>query len=86
MSMEKKEKALFELSLGETGIVSDITSDIGIRRRFMDIGCMVGSDIKKLGVGPFGDPSAYLICGAVIAIRKKDAATIRVVASESQNS
>ena len=57
-----------------------------MRRRFMDIGCMVGSDIKKLGVGPFGDPSAYLICGAVIAIRKKDAATIRVVASESQNS
>lgn len=84
--METKEKSLSDLSCGEVGIVSDLTADLGMRRRFMDIGCMVGSDIKKLGAGPFGDPSAYLICGAVIAIRKKDAACIRVIASESQNS
>ena len=83
--MEKKEKSLSELSCGEIGIVSDITADLGMRRRFMVIGCIVGSGIQKLGAGPFGDPSAYLICGAVIAIRKKDAASIRVVASESQN-
>ena len=51
MSMEKKEKALFELSLGETGIVSDITSDIGMRRRFMDIGCMVAPISKSSAWG-----------------------------------
>ena len=83
--METKDKSLSDLSCGEVGIVSDLTADLGMRRRFMDIGCMVGSGIKKLGAGPFGDPSAYLICGAVIAIRKKDAACIRVIASESQN-
>ena len=80
--MEIKEKTLSELCSGETGTVSDITADIEMRRRFMDIGCIVGSDIKKLGTGPFGDPCAYLICGAVIAIRKKDAAHLRVTASE----
>ncbi len=80
--MEIKEKRLSELCSGEAGTVSDITADIEMRRRFMDIGCIVGSDIKKLGTGPFGDPCAYLICGAVIAIRKKDAAHIRVTASK----
>ena len=78
--MERKEKSLSELCPGESGIVSGIDTDIGMLRRFMDIGCIVGASIKKLGTGPFGDPCAYLICGAVIAIRGKDAVNIKVTA------
>lgn len=78
--MERKEKTLSELCPGESGIVSAIDTDIGMLRRFMDIGCIVGAGVKKLGTGPFGDPCAYLICGAVIAIRGKDAVNIRVTA------
>ena len=78
--MEKKQKPLSELHPGETGVVSDIDADVGMLRRFMDIGCIVGSSVKKLAAGPFGDPCAYLICGAVIAIRRKDAVNIKVTA------
>lgn len=72
------EKTLFELRPGESGTVAEISAESGMRRRFMDIGCIAGATIKKLSAGPFGDPCAYLICGAVIAIRERDAAQIVV--------
>lgn len=73
-----EEKALFELHTGESGTVTNIYADRGMCRRYADIGCLIGARICKLGVSPFGDPAAYLVCGAVIAIRKKDAEKIRV--------
>lgn len=76
--MREKEKALCELLPGEVGVVSSISADTGMLRRFMDIGCMVGEHVQMLGRGPFGDPCAYRICGAVIAIRGRDAAHIHV--------
>ena len=51
-----------------------------LRRRFMDIGLVEGTPVECLRKSPAGDPKAYLICGAVIAIRKEDAATVMVEA------
>jgi len=76
--MREKEKKLCELLPGEIGVVSSISAETGMLRRFMDIGCMVGERVQMLGRGPFCDPCAYRICGAVIAIRGRDAAHIRV--------
>ena len=44
--------------------------------RLRDLGMTEGTRVKCLGAGPLGDPAAYLIRGAVVAIRKKDAARI----------
>jgi ferrous iron transport protein A len=49
-----------------------------MRRRFYDIGCTKGAKIHLVGVSPFGNPRAYAICGAVIAIRDEDAKYIRI--------
>ena len=51
-----------------------------LRRRFMDIGLVEGTPVECLRKSPAGDPKAYLIRGAVIAIRKEDAATVMVEA------
>ena len=50
----------------------------GIRRRLMDIGLTENSEVECVGKSPMGDPRAYLICGAVIAIRASDCADILV--------
>ena len=43
-----------------------------MRRRLLDIGLVEGTRVECVGVSPLGDPSAYLIRGAVIAIRAAD--------------
>ena len=43
-----------------------------MRRRLLDIGLTEGAVAECVGRSPSGDPSAYLIRGAVIAIRAED--------------
>ena len=43
-----------------------------MRRRMLDIGLVSGAEVECVGQSPMGDPRAYLICGAVIAIRRSD--------------
>ena len=43
-----------------------------IRRRLLDIGLVEDTEVECLGQSPLGDPCAYLIRGAVIAIRSED--------------
>lgn len=52
--------------------VIDIKAEGELRRRFLDLGIIEGTDIEVLYRSPFGNPTAYLIRGAVIAIRKED--------------
>ena len=52
-----------------------------LRRRFMDIGLVEGTPVECLRKSPAGDPKAYLIRGAVIAIRKQDASSVLVEAA-----
>lgn len=65
-------KTLSDLKPGEYGFVSKILTKGSMRRRFMDIGLLENSRVECVGESPMGDPKAYLICGAVIAIRSED--------------
>ena len=49
-----------------------------LRRRLRELGLIEGTLITKIYSAPFGDPSAYVFCGAVTAIRGKDAEGIFV--------
>ena len=49
-----------------------------MRRRLLDIGLVEGTEVECLGRSPGGDPSAYLIRGAVIAVRAEDARTVLI--------
>lgn len=72
------EKNLSEMSEGMCGRVIKLTNDISIRRRLQDLGLIEGTHIECIGKSPSGDPSAYLIRGAVIALRSEDAKRIIV--------
>ncbi len=71
-------KKMNELSTDETGTVVCINTRGSMRRRFLDLGLVCGTVVKCVGKSPTGDPTAYLIRGAVIAIRAKDCSDIFV--------
>ncbi|MDO5141992.1 MAG: FeoA family protein [Eubacteriales bacterium] len=50
----------------------------GMRRRLQDLGLVAGTRVTCLQRAAAGDPTAYLICGAVVALRRADAAQIEV--------
>ena len=74
-----KHRSLSELLPGRRATVTYINSAGDMRRRFMDIGLIAGTEVECVGRSPGGDPSAYLIRGAVIAIRSADAKDIQVL-------
>jgi len=63
---------------GDKAVVRRLNTSGSMRRRFLDIGIVNDTVIECIGKSPLGDPSAYFIRGAVIAIRAKDAESIDV--------
>lgn len=72
---------LKNLKQGEIGIVKMLLSTGNMRRRLLDIGLINGTEVECLQKSPAGDPIAYLIRGAVIALRSEDSANILVTSS-----
>lgn len=75
---------LDQLLPGERAVVFELKNEIGMRRRLRDLGLVEETEIECLGQSPAKDPSAYLIRGAVIAIRRKDASAVCVIRSQSE--
>lgn len=71
-------KTMKDMRPGETSAVCGIDSAGDMRRRLMDLGLIQGTRIECVGRSPFGDPAAYLIRGAVIAIRGADGRSVRI--------
>ncbi len=64
--------SLNDIVPGEHAVISSLQSTGSMRRRLLDIGLIENTNVECLGRSPGGDPSAYLIRGAVIAIRSED--------------
>jgi ferrous iron transport protein A len=72
---------LNQLSVGEKAKVDSLAATGSMRRRLLDIGLIENTEIECIGRSPSGDPSAYLIRGAVIAIRSEDCDDILIKAA-----
>lgn len=70
--------ALCCLNVGQSGTVVSVDAKGAILRRLLDIGIVEGTKVRCLFKSPSGDPIAYLIRGAVIAIRNGDSRNITV--------
>lgn len=69
---------LNNLSPGEHAIITSLQSTGSMRRRLLDLGLIKDTNVECIGRSPGEDPSAYLIRGAVIAIRSDDCKNIFV--------
>ena len=74
----RQEKTLADLLVGEKAYVTALSGGGPMRRRLLDIGLVPNARVVCVGQSPGGDPRAYLVCGAVIAIRRKDARGVLV--------
>lgn len=66
------------MKVGDKAIVKKVQTNDSIKRRLLDIGLIEGTKIECLLKSPLNDPTAYLIRGAIIAIRKDDCKDIEV--------
>ena len=64
-------KNLFDLNIGQKCKILKILVDDSLKRRLIDIGLTPESMVSCVGQSPLGDPKAFLIGGAVIALRKE---------------
>ena len=71
-------KSLADLKVGEVCTVEKISTCGTMSRRFIDIGLIEGTIVECVGMSPSKDPKAYLIRGAVIAIRSEDCTGIKI--------
>lgn len=76
--MNIKNNSLADLTIDQKAIVKSIKSTGTMRRRLQDLGIIEGTKIKCVLKSPFGDPSAYEIRGAVVALRSEIASEIKI--------
>lgn len=73
-----KTVSLCDLSPGEKCSVVSASAKKDLFRRLLDIGFTENTVIECLGRAASGDPTAYLVRGAVIALRQEDSGGILV--------
>ena len=73
-------KPLYSLSIGEEGEVIALSPRLrgAERRRMMDMGILPGTRVTTELISPGGQPTAYRIRGALIALRNEQAEHIRI--------
>lgn len=77
--MNEEKFPLYKLKPGQKGRVVKFNNSPQILRRLMDLGLIIGSEIECKIISPLGNPKAYMICGALIALRNDEAGRIEVV-------
>ncbi len=66
---------LYDLQPGETASIYTLTPS-SLRDRLYDMGFSDGTSVECIAAASFKGPKAYLVRGAVIALRKDDAMTV----------
>ena len=69
---------LSALRPGDAARVARLEIAPGMRRRLLDLGFTEGAKVRCLFGAPGGDPKAYWVRGAIIALRESDAARVLI--------
>ena len=73
-----KDISLNDIKIGKSCIIKKINLKGSIRRRLLDIGLIEGTKVQTVLISPFGDPKAFNIRGAIIALREEESKNILV--------
>jgi len=70
---------LSDLPAGRVAAVARMDAPGPMEQRLLDIGFTEGTQVQCLYAAPSGEPRAYLVRGAVIALRREDAARVHIM-------
>ena len=73
-----EDMTLDSLAVGQRAAVAGLSAPEDQRRRLLDLGFTPGGTVAAVQESPWGDPVAYAVCGAVIALRRADARRIAI--------
>lgn len=76
-------RTLDQLGRGDRAVVTGVNIDGAERRRLMDLGLVPGTEIGVEMTSPLGDPTAYLVRGSVLALRRAQARKILIELREA---
>lgn len=74
-----KSMQLSHLPLGRTARVATVKCNDKLKSRLSDLGLYEGNVVCPVLKGPLGEPRAYKINGATIALRNSDCEKITVI-------
>lgn len=69
-------RRLSSLEPGESAVIDKLLTKGSMRRRLMDMGFVDGTRIECVLQAAGKDPKAFLVRGAVIALRSEDSSTV----------
>ena len=78
MAVRKDAIPLSQLPVGSRGRVAALNLEGLLRRRALDLGLVPGTLVECVRRSPAGDPVAYQVRGATIALRSENASQISV--------
>lgn len=67
-----------ELAVGEMGRVVRIAGNDEVSRRLLEMGVTPGTDLRRLGAAPLGDPLEFELRGYRLSLRKAEAAHVEL--------
>jgi DtxR family Mn-dependent transcriptional regulator len=81
------DEPLHHLKLNESGTVTGLSPRCrGVeRRRMLDLGIVPGTVVRAEMISPSGDPVAYRVRGALIALRREQSELVRIVPGAANN-
>ena len=68
-------KTIADLYSGEKGIIDGFT-DTDLSVKFLEMGCIPGSEVELCCKAPFQSPICIKVCGYHLALRKEEAVQI----------
>ena len=69
---------LDRLAVGQRAAVTEVSAPEDDGRALQELGFVPGGVVSAVQESPWGDPVAYAVCGAVIALRRADARQIAI--------
>ncbi len=71
-------RLLSEFTVGERGVVKNVTGEKRIRRRLFDMGITPGAEVFLRKKAPLGDPLEVTVRGYELTLRKSEADCVTV--------
>ena len=69
---------LNHIQVGQNAVIKKMLNNDAMKRRLSDVGLIEGTTVSCVTKAPFGDPKAFAVRGAVIALREEDSKNILI--------
>ena len=69
-------RTIDDLTIGESGMISQVGGEGALRLRFLDMGLIPGTTVTLQKIAPMGDPIQIQVRGYELTIRREDARKI----------